>query len=95
VPSVKRVESEIRGLEGFEVTIRYGRDQRDVRSYRLNIPSYGPKYDRAARNAFTVADWKRARFGPNYPGFDVDILRADGRPANGKTTLAKIRAEYD
>jgi hypothetical protein len=92
VANIKKVETEIRALEGFDVVIRQGKD-RSARSEKLT--SYAPQYDRAARNRFTVADWKRARFEPNYPGFDVDVLRADGRPATPKTLLQKLRAEYD
>lgn len=90
--NIKKVESEIRALEGFDVVIRQGKD-RSAKSEKLS--SYASQYDRAARNRFTVADWKRARFETNYPGFEVDVLRADGRPATPKTLIEKLRAEYD
>ena len=84
--SVKRVERDIRTLEGFDVVIR---------GDRATIPGYAAKYLRSARNAFSVADWKRARFEKLYPDCDVDVLRADGRVASAKTTLAKLRGEYE
>lgn len=89
MPTHKRVEREIQTVEGFDVVIRNGG------SDRLTIPGYAPEYDRAARNAFTVSDWKRARFERHYPDLQVDVLRADGRVAGGKLTLAKLRGEYE
>jgi hypothetical protein len=83
---VKRVERDIRTLEGFDVVIR---------ADRPTIPGYATKYARSARNAFSVADWKRARFEKHYPGATVEVLRADGRVASAKITLAKLRGEYD
>lgn len=87
VASVKNIEREIRALEGFEVAIRTnGTNLR-------KLPEYD--YGRAARAAFTVLDWKRARFESNYPDIDVDVLRPDGRVATPKTVLSRLRAEYD
>lgn len=85
--SIKNIEKDIRGLEGFAVVIRSNG------SNRRNLPDYD--YGRAARAAFTVADWKRARFSASHPDLDVDVLRADGRVATRTMTLAKLRAEYD
>jgi hypothetical protein len=86
VASTKNIERDIRNLEGFAVRIR-----NDVK--RRNLPDYD--YGRAARAAFTVADWKRARFERNYPDLDVDVLRADGRAASATVTLAKVRSDYE
>jgi len=86
VASTKNIERNIRDLEGFAVRIR-----NDVK--RRNLPDYD--YGRAARAAFTVADWKRARFERNYPDLDVDVLRADGRTASATVTLAKLRSDYE
>jgi hypothetical protein len=86
VASTKNIERNIRNLEGFAVRIR-----NDVK--RRNLPDYD--YGRAARAAFTVADWKRARFERNYPDLDVDVLRADGRTASATVTLAKLRSDYE
>ncbi len=82
----KSVEKSIALLEGFEVRIR-------TEGTRRNLPEYD--YGRAARAAFTVADWKRKRFEPNYADLDVEVLRADGRVAANTLTLAKLRAGYE
>lgn len=84
--STKNIERDILNLEGFAVRIRNDAKQR-------NLPDYD--YGRAARAAFTVADWKRARFELLYPELDVDVLRADGRVASGSVMLAKVRAGYE
>jgi hypothetical protein len=86
VPNIKRVERDIKNVEGFDVVIH---------GDRANLPGYAPIYARSARNAFSVADWKRARFEKHYPDCDVDVLRADGRIASDKVTLAKLRGEYE
>ncbi len=87
VASIKNIERDIRALEGFTVVIHAnGTNHR-------KLPDYD--YDRAARAPFTVADWRRRRIEPNYPGLAVDVLRADGRRAAASTTLAKIRADYE
>ncbi len=85
--SLKNIERDIQNLEGFDVVIRS--NGVNVR----NLPAYD--YGRAARAAFTVADWQRARIERNYPGLEVDVLRADGRVAARTMTLARVRAEYE
>jgi hypothetical protein len=87
VASIKNIERDIRSLEGFTVVIRSNGTK------PRNLPEYD--YGRAARAAFTVADWKRARFTAAHPNLDVDVLRADGRVATRTMTLAKLRDEYD
>jgi ribosomal protein L19 len=82
----KGIEQSIALMEGFEVRIR-------SEAVRRNLPDYS--YGRAARAAFTVADWKRARFERTYEGLDVDVLRADGKVASSSMTLAKIRSGYE
>src|ERR1700738_885649 len=87
VATFNTITQDIRGLEGFKVVIRgNGR-------YRRNLPPYD--YIRAARNRFTVADWKRARFHSNYPDIEVDVVLPDGRIANGMMRLLSLREEYE
>jgi hypothetical protein len=86
VPSIKNIEKDIHELEGFEVRISSS-------STKRNLPEYD--YGRAARAAFTVADWKRARFERNYPELKIEVLRGDGKVATNTLTLAKIRAGYE
>jgi hypothetical protein len=41
-----------------------------------------------------VAAWKEGRFQPTYPGFEVDVLGADGRRVHGATLLGTVRGEH-
>ncbi len=93
MPKVKRVETQIWDLEGFEVTIRY-EDGRDVRGDRQGLPSY-THLERAAKKNMTVAQWINQRFRRYYPGFDVDVLAGDGEAAQGRTLLRTVRDSYD
>ena len=86
MPSIKNIEKDIHELEGFEVRISSS-------STKRNLPEYD--YGRAARAAFTFADWKRARFERNYPELKIEVLRGDGKVATNTLTLAKIRAGYE
>ena len=88
---LKNVERKIWTVEDFDVTIKHD-DGRDMRGDRDGIPMYG--YERKAKNAMTVADWKGQRFRPAYPGFEIDVLYADGTPAPGNTLLATVRDSY-
>jgi len=91
VALLKNVEERIWNTEGFAVTIRHA-DGRDMRGDRDGIPMYN--YDRMARNATTVAEWRSQRFQPNYPGFAVDVLDAWGEAAAGNTLLSTVRDSY-
>ena len=74
MPKVGRVELRISQTEGFLVKIQH-LDGRDVRSDRAGMPGW--PYERAAKDSWSVADWKRERFNTVYPGFDVDVLDGD------------------
>jgi len=90
---VGRVELRIANVEGFLVKIRHLVGGADVRSDREGLPSW--PYERAARDTWTVADWKRERFAPRYPGFEVDILDGDGNALPGQTKLETVRDSYE
>ncbi len=90
--TIKSVERRIAAIEGFGVTIRHGRDGRDVRSDKQGIPQYG--YERAAKGRMSVKDWRDGRFAQTYPGFEVDVLNSDGRVAHGGTLLVTVRDSY-
>jgi hypothetical protein len=68
-----------------------------VRTYgadRQGLPQY--PYERAARDAWTVANWKRDRFSATYPGFTVDVLNGDDQVITaGHTLLETVRDTYD
>jgi hypothetical protein len=87
VATIKQVERAIRECEGFNVSIT----PRTAGTRPRNVDY---EYDRAARNAFTVDDWKRLRFDRQYPDCEVKVLRQDGRAAARGMTLAKVRSEY-
>lgn len=70
------------------MTIRH-LDGRDVRGDRQQIPTY--RYERALKGSANVKHWREARFLPHYPGFLVDVLRADGQAAHGSTLLSTLR----
>lgn len=88
---VKNVEKHILDIEGFAVTIRHA-DGREMRGDRTGIPMYD--FERMARNSITVSAWKKQRFLPKYPGFDVNVLDAFGNAAAGNTLLAPVRDSY-
>lgn len=90
---VGSVELKIARVEGFRARIRY-LSGADVRGDREGMPTY--PYERAARDAWTVADWRRERFSRTYPGFDVDVLDGDGNIVTaGQTLLESVRDTYD
>lgn len=91
VPSVGSVERKIKRVEGFKVRIKY-LDGTDVRSDRNEMPPY--PYRVAARDLWTVEDWKRERFRQTYPGFNVDVLRRSRESARGNSRLETVRADY-
>lgn len=88
---VKSAERKIAGVEGFEITIRH-LDGRDVRGDKDGLPTY--PYVNAAKNDFTVSQWREQRFATVYPGFAVTIWLADGTEAHGATKLATVRDSY-
>jgi hypothetical protein len=91
MPQLKGVERRIANLEHFKVTILHP-DGRDVRDER-HLPG-GYPYQYAAKDDFTVAQWKEQRFRKAYPGFDVTVWNADGSEAHGRTKLSTVRDSY-
>ena len=89
--NVKRVEKKIWDVEGFYVRILH-LDNRDVRGDREDLPSY--PYKRASMDEKTVADWKEERFKPNYPGFNVEVVKGNREVAHGGIKLGNIRDSY-
>ncbi len=91
MPKVGRVELRISQVEGFLVRMRH-LDGADVRSDRMGMPTW--PYERAAKDRWTVADWKRERFFPTYPGFSVEVLDGDQEDVPGQTKLETVRDSY-
>jgi hypothetical protein len=92
VPSIERIAAEIEKFEGFAVRIR---PASKAQTPKTNLRSYAHSHERIARESFSVADWRRRRFDAFYPDYEVDVLFGDGRTANARTLLSKIRASYD
>jgi hypothetical protein len=88
---IKNVEKRIWDVEGFAVRILWP-DGRDVRGDKEGMPMY--PYDRAAKNSTNVATWREQRFHRAFPGFDVEVLDADGLPVHGNTLLSSVRDSY-
>jgi hypothetical protein len=92
MPTFGSVERKIFRVENFLVSIQ-DPQRRDVRSDRQGLPSW--PYERAAKDTWTVARWKRERFKAVYPGFEVDVLDAGSSPVRGQTRLGNVRKTYD
>lgn len=89
MPKVKNVEKKIYDVEGFEVRIT--KDGKDVRG-DASLPNQYQAH-RMSKNAFSVKDWKE-KFHRQYPGYEADVLKADGGKASGQTKLSTVRDTY-
>jgi len=92
MPTLRAVESRIRNVEGFRVAV-YWHHGGDARGDLEGFPTY--PYQQAASGSITVAAWKRTRFHPVYPGFDVEVLDQRGASVSGNMKLANLRALYE
>lgn len=90
MPKVSIVEGRIFHIEGFQVQIMAS--DKDVRGDKQLPKQYDA--DRALKNTATVSSWKQLRFYRQFPGYDVNVLYADGAIARGNTTLGKVRDSY-
>jgi hypothetical protein len=91
MPTVKRVENQIKKCEGFDVNILHGRDYRNMRGDRKDVPSY--PFERAAKGNMRVGAWEK-RFCRKYPGMKIEVLKANGARANGRMNIGTVRATY-
>ena len=92
MPLVKNVEKRIWDIEQFDVIIKHA-DGRDMRGDKTGLPQY-PGYEKMAKNAWSVAEWKASRFSPTFPGLEVEVLDGIGQPAPGNTHLSTVRDSY-
>ena len=92
MPTIQRVERQIKAFEGFDVRFLHP-DGRDVRGDLTGIPGYS-HYRRRAAGTSTVRDWVENRFKPRYLGYDVAVFRGDGTRAHGNTMLTNVLATY-
>ena len=88
MPSIEKIQKEILSFEGFKVEIH------PETSAPARLPSYAT-FERRARQAHTVKDWKRLRFSPKYPDLNVNILLGDGKVATDRTKLEKVRQTHE
>jgi len=88
---VDYLEGQIREVEGFDVAIQWP-DGSNVRGDFERARSY--RYERAARDSWTVAEWIRERFHHRNPQFDVSVLDNSGNPVSGRHTLGTVRETY-
>ncbi len=91
MPRLKTVKKRVFRVECFEVTFRH-QDGRKMRGDRKGVPQYA--YERKAKGNMTVREWKDQRFYPNYVGFEIDVLNADGTAVVGNTRLSTVRDSY-
>ena len=87
---VSVVEGRIFSVDGFQVQIMAS--DKDVRSDKQLPKQY--EADRALKNTATVRSWKQLRFYKQFPGYDANVLYADGSIARGNTTLGRVRDSY-
>ena len=57
-----------------------------------DMPQYD--YQSAATKTWTVAEWTKKRFKQKYPGYDVQVLDAEGTKVVGHSTLETVRTTY-
>jgi len=89
--TIGNVERKIRRVEHFEVRFLYLNGV-NVRSDKEGLPQY--PYEVAAAADITVTAWKRGRFLPSFPGYDVIVLTRSGAPVQGNTRLGSLRDTY-
>jgi len=91
--TIERVENQIARIEGFSAVF-LTEDHRDLRGDRTGIPGYANRFRKKAPGRMTVEAWKARRFRAIYPGFEVEVLMANGLPARGNTFLETVRVSY-
>src|SRR4051812_37742388 len=96
VPKLEFTEKKISAIEGFVVKFLHSAPGnakgRDVRSDKMNLPSYS--YRRKAPGNQTVAAWIESRFSKAFPGYKVDVYDGNGKKVHGKTLLSTLRETY-
>lgn len=89
--TVGDIEEQILAVEGFRVHF----SRHDGGDRRSDFAPDGLKpypYAKAAKASWTVAEWERARFAPNYPGFSIIYRTSSGLPLTSRqTSLRRFR----
>ena len=90
--TVRNVERQIYRCEKFRVQFRNKTTRRDVKGNLEGIPSYPHKT--MAFNRWSVNYWIEHRFNNRYSGFDVKVLKNNGKAVQGRTLLSTVRDTY-
>ena len=90
MPTVGNVEKRIFSVEGFNV--KFEKDGKAVPGKKKDMPQYD--YKSAATKTWTAAEWTKKRFKQKYPGYDVQVLDAEGNKVVGNSTLETVRNTY-
>lgn len=90
---IKYIETRIRNIEGFDVSI-LTRDGKNIRGDLSGIPLHYD-YEKAASNDMTVEKWRAVRFRNLYLGFEIDVLDSKGERVHGNTKLGTVRDAYN
>lgn len=91
MPKIVNVEKKIWDVDGFEVKFKHP-EGKDVRGDLSIGVQYA--FENAAKNDYTVKEWKDKRFSATFTGYKVDVLNADGSVADGRTKLSNVRDTY-
>ena len=86
MPTSGRVAEMISSIEGFEVSF-----VDDSGSVVEDAPLASYPYSRAARNAWSISQWRQKRIEPEYPDLWIVAWRPDGEEAHGRTRLESLR----
>ena len=89
MPRTDFVEKTIFNIEGFNVN--FMKNGKNLRG-EVQQPS---KYiaNKASKNTYTVSRFID-KLKKQYPGYDFEVLKADGEPADSRMTLATVRDTY-
>jgi len=90
MPKVKNIEKRIWDVEGFDVA--FMQNNRNVSGAKVILKTY--TFSNMAKNDMTIQEWKTIRFNSLYPGYDVEVLDADGVNLPGNTKLGTLRDTY-
>ncbi|MNE78424.1 hypothetical protein D3C80_1748300 [compost metagenome] len=91
MPLVKNVEKKVWDIQGFDIKFKTP-EGKDVRDDKRDMPQYTK--ERASKNDMTVSEFKTI-FRKQYPGYDLDVLTADGEAVNGNMKLGTVRDTYN
>ncbi|MCM1025327.1 MAG: hypothetical protein NC432_02765 [Roseburia sp.] len=89
MPKVSVIEKRVWDIEGFQIRIM--QNGVDVRGDKILPKQY--EAVKRSKDPFTVSEWK-AKFQSQFPGYDVEVLDADGVAVRGNTLLSTVRDTY-